>query len=94
MTTRTRWLLGTAVSAVGVYALMWIGYLSEWKWLIAMDSAALDLAYRYGVDAPGLGDWHGTCSAPCWDRTLFDWPAWSWSSWRCGVEIGVSRDSC
>ena len=56
MTTGTRWLLGTAAAAVGVYALMWIGYLSGWTWLVAMDSAALDVAYRYGVDAPGLGD--------------------------------------
>ena len=41
MTTRTRWLLGTAVAAVGVYALMWIGYVSQWTWLTAMDSCGV-----------------------------------------------------
>ena len=63
MTTRTRWLLGTAVAAVGVYALMWIGYLSGWTWLVAMDSAALDLAYRYGSMHPGwVTGWDVFCT--------------------------------
>ncbi|WP_006246456.1 phosphatase PAP2 family protein [Mycolicibacterium tusciae] len=53
MTPRTRWLLGTAVLALGVYALMWIGYVSQWKWLTAVDSAALDLAHDYGATRPG-----------------------------------------
>lgn len=53
MTSRTRWLLGSAVAAVAVYALMWIGYLSQWKWLTAMDSWALDLAHDYGATRPG-----------------------------------------
>jgi undecaprenyl-diphosphatase len=53
MTSRTRWLLASAVAAVAVFALMWIGYLSGWTWLVAMDSAALDLAYRYGSMHPG-----------------------------------------
>lgn len=48
MTSRTRWLLASAVAAVAVYALMWVGFVSGWHWLTAMDSAALDPAYRYG----------------------------------------------
>jgi undecaprenyl-diphosphatase len=32
---------------------MWVGYISQWKWLAAMDSTALDLAYRYGATRPG-----------------------------------------
>jgi membrane-associated phospholipid phosphatase len=53
MTTRTRWLLGTAVAATGVFALVWIGYVSQWEWLIAMDSVALDRAHDYGAIHPG-----------------------------------------
>lgn len=53
MTSRTRWLLASAVAAVAVYALMWIGYVSGWRWLTAMDAAALDPAYRYGSMHPG-----------------------------------------
>jgi undecaprenyl-diphosphatase len=53
MTTRTRWLLASAVVAVAVYALMWVGYLSGWHWLVSMDSSALDFGYRYGSVHPG-----------------------------------------
>jgi len=53
MTSRTRWLLASAVAAVAVYALMWIGFVSGWPWLTAMDAAALDPAYRYGSMHPG-----------------------------------------
>lgn len=52
MTSRTRWLLVSAVAAVAVYALMWVGFTSGWAWLTAMDSAALDPAYRYGSMHP------------------------------------------
>lgn len=53
MTTRTSWLLGSAVAAVAVYALMWVGVLSHWTWLTATDSAALDLAHDYLAMRPG-----------------------------------------
>lgn len=53
MTSRTWWLLASAVTAVAVYALMWVGYVSGWTWLTAMDSAALEPAYRYGAMHPG-----------------------------------------
>jgi undecaprenyl-diphosphatase len=36
-----------------VYALMWIGYVSQWTWLTAMDSVALDHAHDYGAVHPG-----------------------------------------
>lgn len=63
MTSRTRWLLASAVAAVGVYAVMLIGHLSGWKWLVAMDSAALDLAYRYGSMHPGwVTGWDVFCT--------------------------------
>ncbi len=41
------------MAAVGVYALMWIGYVSQWKWLTGMDSVALDRAHDYGATHPG-----------------------------------------
>jgi membrane-associated phospholipid phosphatase len=63
MTPRTRWLLGTAVAAIGVYALMWIGYVSGWTWLAAMDTAALGPAYRYGELHPGwVTSWDVFCT--------------------------------
>ena len=33
MTSRTGWLLASAVAAVAVYVLMWVGYRSQWTWL-------------------------------------------------------------
>ena len=46
-----------------MYALMWIGYLSGWTWLVAMDSAALDVAYRYGSMHPGwVTGWDVFCT--------------------------------
>ncbi len=53
MTPRRSWLLGSAAVAVAVYALMWIGYLSQWNWLQALDSSALEALHRYGVAHPG-----------------------------------------
>jgi membrane-associated phospholipid phosphatase len=47
------WLLGSAAVAVAVYALTWIGYLSQWNWLTAVDATALDTFHRYGVAHPG-----------------------------------------
>ena len=63
MTSRTRWLLASAVAAVAVFALMWIGYRSGWTWLIAADSAALAPAYRYGSMHPGwVTGWDVFCT--------------------------------
>jgi membrane-associated phospholipid phosphatase len=53
MTPRRSWLLGSAAVAVAVYALMWIGYLSQWNWLQALDSSALEALHSYGVAHPG-----------------------------------------
>jgi len=63
MTPRTRWLLVSAVVAVGIYALMWVGFVSGWPWLTAMDSAALDPAYRYGSMHPAwVTSWDVFCT--------------------------------
>ena len=53
MTPRKSWLLGSAAVAVAVYALMWIGYISQWNWLSTIDSSALDALHRFGVAHPG-----------------------------------------
>ena len=43
----------SAALAVAVYALMWIGYASNWNWLTSIDSYWLDIGYPYGVAHPG-----------------------------------------
>lgn len=36
-----------------MYALLWIGYRSQWKWLAAFDSSGLDAFYGYGATHSG-----------------------------------------
>ena len=63
MTARVRWLLVSAVAAVAVYALLWVGYVQQWKWLTTMDFSALETAYRFGVARPGWVDtWNVICT--------------------------------
>jgi undecaprenyl-diphosphatase len=53
----------SAVLAVAVYALMWIGYASEWNWLTTMDSFWLDIGHRYAVAHPGwVTAWNVFCT--------------------------------
>jgi undecaprenyl-diphosphatase len=47
------WLVGSAVLALGVFTLMWVGYAQHWAWVAATDSAALDAFYRVGTAHPG-----------------------------------------
>lgn len=63
MAPNKRWLIGSAVAAVGVYALLWIGYAQHWRSLTDLDNALLDGFYRYGDAHPGwvLG-WHVFCT--------------------------------
>ncbi|CAN3126640.1 phosphatase PAP2 family protein [Mycobacterium sp. smrl_JER01] len=48
----TGWLLGSAAAAVGVYLLMWMGYVQGWSWLAGIDADVLDPAYRFGDARP------------------------------------------
>lgn len=48
-----KWLIGSAVLATAVFALMWLGYAEQWTWLADTDRAALDAMYRVGVAHPG-----------------------------------------
>ena len=53
MSPRKTWLIVSAALGVAVYAVMWIGYASQWNWLMTMDSSGLDAGYRYAVAHPG-----------------------------------------
>ena len=46
------WLIGTALAALCVYALMWLGYVQHWTWLARVDAWALDPMYRLGEAHP------------------------------------------
>ena len=45
-------LIGIGPDGRGGYAPLWLGYLAQWTWLAAMDSSALEPAYRFGVAHP------------------------------------------
>jgi membrane-associated phospholipid phosphatase len=53
MTPHKRWLAASAVLALAVYALLWIGFVLQWNWLTIIDSTALDLFHRLGAAHPG-----------------------------------------
>ena len=44
--------MGTALAAVGVYVLMWLGYTRQWAWVARMDAWALEPLYRIGEAHP------------------------------------------
>jgi membrane-associated phospholipid phosphatase len=46
-------LIGSAVAALAVFTVLWIGYVSQWNWLTALDTDALDSLYRFGVTHRG-----------------------------------------
>ncbi|KUI47267.1 hypothetical protein AU198_04530 [Mycobacterium sp. GA-1199] len=63
MASHTPRLVVSALAAVAVYALLWIGSAQQWAWLADIDSAALDAFYPLGADHPGwvLG-WDAFCT--------------------------------
>jgi membrane-associated phospholipid phosphatase len=63
VTSRKTWLIVSAALAVAVYALMWIGYASNWNWLTAVDSSWLDIGHRYAVAHAGwVTAWNVFCT--------------------------------
>lgn len=63
MGTRTGWLIGTALLAVAVYALMWTGYGMHWNWQSTLDDAGLAGPYRYGAAHPTwVAVWDAFCT--------------------------------
>ncbi len=63
MAPQKTWLIVSGAVAVAVYALMWIGYASQWNWLMTIDSSWLDATHRYGVAHPGsVTSWNTFCT--------------------------------
>jgi undecaprenyl-diphosphatase len=63
VTPHKAWLIVSAALAVAVYALMWIGYASNWSWLTTIDSSCLDIGHRYSVAHPGrVTAWNLFCT--------------------------------
>ncbi|MDT5208867.1 MAG: hypothetical protein QOF67_1282 [Mycobacterium sp.] len=63
MAAQKTWLIVSAALAVAVYVLMWIGYASQWNWLMTIDSSWLDATHRYGVAHPGsVTSWNTFCT--------------------------------
>ena len=63
--TVNRGLLGaTALAAVGVYLLMWVGFTWQWGWLADVDAWALQPTARFGQAHPGwVTGWDVFCTA-------------------------------
>jgi membrane-associated phospholipid phosphatase len=60
---RKTWLIASAVLAVAVYALLWIGYASHWNWVTTTDSSLLEIGHRHGVAHPGwVIGWNVFCT--------------------------------
>jgi membrane-associated phospholipid phosphatase len=53
MAPRKTWLIASAVLAVAVYALLWIGYASHWNWVTTIDSSLLEIGHRHSAAHPG-----------------------------------------
>jgi membrane-associated phospholipid phosphatase len=63
MTPRNTTLIASAVLAVVVYALLWIGFASHWNWVTTTDSSLLETGHRYGVDRSGwVVAWNVFCT--------------------------------
>ena len=54
-----RWTAWSAVVAVLIYAAMWIGWVQNWAWLVAVDNWFLDGYHRVALRHP--------VSVPAWD---------------------------
>lgn len=55
-------LIGSAVLAVAIFALMWIGFASQWNWLMTVDASLLEIGHRHL--APHRG-WANTWNVFC-----------------------------
>lgn len=63
MKTRDRWLIVSAAAAAAVYAVLWIGYASQWAWMADLDAAGLAGPYRYGSAHPAwVTAWDVLCT--------------------------------
>ena len=63
MAPRKTWLIASAALAVAVFALMWVGYASNWAWLATIDASLLEAGHRYAAGHPGWGTaWDVFCT--------------------------------
>jgi len=62
MDSRRPWVIAAAVTAVIVYAAMWVGYVQSWAWLGAVDAGLLRVFHDFGVTRPGwVSFWVSFC---------------------------------
>jgi undecaprenyl-diphosphatase len=60
---RSTWLIASSALALGVFALMWIGFASQWNWLMTMDASLLDIGHRQLTAHPGWAKaWNVFCT--------------------------------
>lgn len=58
-----RWLIASALIAVAVFVLMWVGYAQHWAWVAAADAAGLDPMHRVGAAHPAwVTSWNIYCT--------------------------------
>ncbi|OBK82634.1 phosphatase PAP2 family protein [Mycobacterium sp. 1164985.4] len=63
MGSHRRWLVMSALTAVGLYAVLWVGFAHHWTWLADVDSAALNTFHRHGEGRPGwVHGWDVFCT--------------------------------
>ena len=63
MTSKRWWLASTAVVAVALYVVLWIGWSREWMPLVTVDDAALAITHRFGLAHPGwVSAWNALCT--------------------------------
>ncbi|TFV55438.1 phosphatase PAP2 family protein [Mycobacterium sp. PS03-16] len=61
--TRRTWLIASAVAAVAVFALLWIGIARHWAWLATADLAVLEPFDRLGLANPAwVTGWDVYCT--------------------------------
>ncbi len=53
MDSRRPLVIAAAVTAVLIYAAMWVGYVQNWAWLDAVDTALLRVFHDFGITRPG-----------------------------------------
>ena len=62
MDSRRPWVIAAGVTAVIVYAAMWVGYVQSWAWLGAVDAGLLRVFHDFGVTRPGwVSFWVSFC---------------------------------
>jgi membrane-associated phospholipid phosphatase len=49
--------------ALGVYGLLWLGFVQQWHWLDVIDTSAIDALHAYAIARPGwVASWNVFCT--------------------------------